>query len=221
MLDVVLEVGAKKTFASVVDWPGWSRSGRDGDAALEAIVAYGPRYRAAMGRMRGLPAPRSIEELGVVERLPGDSGTDYGAPSVAPSADAEPIAGRELDRLVRCLEQARAAFDETAQRLEGVTLRTGPRGGGRNVERMRAHVLEAEIAYAQMLGARIPKATGSIDEQLEAVRAAFLEALLGRIDGTVPDRGPRGGARWSPRYAIRRSAWHALDHAWELEDRAQ
>ena len=24
---------------------------------------------------------------------------------------------------------------------------------------------------------------------------------------------------WSPRYAVRRAAWHVLDHAWEIEDR--
>lgn len=31
--------------------------------------------------------------------------------------------------------------------------------------------------------------------------------------------GPRGGKRWKPRYYVRRSAWHILDHAWEIEDR--
>jgi hypothetical protein len=33
--------------------------------------------------------------------------------------------------------------------------------------------------------------------------------------------GPRGGVRWTARYYVRRSAWHVLDHAWEIEDRAQ
>jgi hypothetical protein len=26
---------------------------------------------------------------------------------------------------------------------------------------------------------------------------------------------------WSPRYYVRRAAWYALDHAWEIEDRAK
>jgi len=30
----------------------------------------------------------------------------------------------------------------------------------------------------------------------------------------APDRS------WPPRYAARRIAWHALDHAWEIEDRS-
>ena len=28
-----------------------------------------------------------------------------------------------------------------------------------------------------------------------------------------------GGERWPALFAVRRSAWHALDHAWEIEDR--
>ena len=34
-------------------------------------------------------------------------------------------------------------------------------------------------------------------------------------DGSVPV--PKG---WPHRYAARRIAWHVLDHAWEMEDRA-
>jgi hypothetical protein len=30
----------------------------------------------------------------------------------------------------------------------------------------------------------------------------------------VPEKG------WPPRYAARRIAWHALDHAWEIEDKS-
>jgi hypothetical protein len=40
-----------------------------------------------------------------------------------------------------------------------------------------------------------------------------------RNAGELPDFGPRGGERWPALFAIRRSAWHALDHAWEIEDR--
>jgi hypothetical protein len=31
--------------------------------------------------------------------------------------------------------------------------------------------------------------------------------------------GAPGGA-WPARYVIRRTAWHVLDHAWEIEDRS-
>jgi len=41
-----------------------------------------------------------------------------------------------------------------------------------------------------------------------------------RRRGEEPPPNPRRTKPlWSPRFAIRRSAWHALDHAWEIEDR--
>jgi hypothetical protein len=33
------------------------------------------------------------------------------------------------------------------------------------------------------------------------------------------DGGPLAEKGWPARYAARRIAWHALDHAWEMEDR--
>ena len=45
---VYLESTPRKTFAAAVDWPGWSRSGRDEAGALATLVAYGPRYAEAM-----------------------------------------------------------------------------------------------------------------------------------------------------------------------------
>jgi hypothetical protein len=55
---------------------------------------------------------------------------------------------------------------------------------------------------------------------LVPLREAILETLSGRISGDVPSVGPRGGSRWLPRYFVRRLAWHDLDHAWEIGDRA-
>jgi hypothetical protein len=51
-------------------------------------------------------------------------------------------------------------------------------------------------------------------------RAAILEGLAASAAGKLPAKGPRGGSRWTARYFVRRVAWHALDHAWEIEDRA-
>jgi hypothetical protein len=47
----------------------------------------------------------------------------------------------------------------------------------------------------------------------------MLDGLTAAAQGKIPAQGPRGGKRWSPRYFVRRVAWHVLDHAWELEDR--
>ena len=51
-IPVYLEVGARRTFAGALDWPGWCRSGRDETAALAALVAYGGRYQRAIRSAR-------------------------------------------------------------------------------------------------------------------------------------------------------------------------
>src|SRR5262245_28878238 len=89
-VDVYLECGQKRTFASAVDWPGWCRSGRDETEALAALLAYGPRYSAILARTKlGFVAPKTVDQLVVVERLRGTATTDFGAPGVPPSMDKE------------------------------------------------------------------------------------------------------------------------------------
>jgi hypothetical protein len=51
------------------------------------------------------------------------------------------------------------------------------------------------------------------------VREAALLALAAAARDELPKHGPRGGVIWTPRYFVRRAAWHMLDHTWELEDR--
>ena len=46
-----------------------------------------------------------------------------------------------------------------------------------------------------------------------------LGTLEARARGEEPDEPNKVRSRWGPRYFVRRSAWHALDHAWEIEDR--
>lgn len=215
-LAVVLEVGKTRTFASALDWPGWSRSGRDEAAALAALLDYTPRYAAVLaGRVRGFRAPRTLAGLEVIERVTGNASTDFGAPGQPALAEAEPVTARDLARLEAIVRACWAAFDAAADRAEGVTLRTGPRGGGRNLDSMREHVRGGDGSYTVALGGTSPRGG-----DIEAVREAFIAALRARARGEVADRGPRGGTRWSPRYAARRAAWHILDHAWEIEDRA-
>jgi hypothetical protein len=53
---VCLEEGPKKVFASALDWPGWSRAGRNEEAALEALESYRPRYEV-VARRAGVAFP--------------------------------------------------------------------------------------------------------------------------------------------------------------------
>ena len=218
---VYLEIGPKRTFASAVEWPGWSRSGRGEDEALTALAAYSQRY-AAVTAGSGL-AFDSSTDFEVVERLEGGSGTDFGVPSRAPRADERPLNDAELDRQSRLLAASWAAFDAAWHEADdaGVELRKGPRGGGRDLPKMENHVLEAEEAYLAQLGSRWPRIPGAtVADRMAVVRATALDALAARARGQ-PIADPRQTKRpWSPRYFTRRSAWHALDHAWEIEDRS-
>ena len=81
---------------------------------------------------------------------------------------------------------------------------------------MIGHVIEADHAYAREIGVRMPEPSFADREAVEAERAAVLDALRQPSDGS-----PLADRKWTPRYAARRIAWHALDHAWEMEDRTE
>ena len=217
--DVYLEVGGKRVFACAVDWPGWCRSGPDEDAALQALLDYGPAYAAVLRSSRlGFTAPSGRDELRVVERLEGTATTDFGAPGVIPSADRARASGADLARLEKVLRAGWNAFDAARRRASGKTLRKGPRGGGRELEAMVRHVVEADAGYLGALGWKT-RPSGSLEERLEQTRRAILDGLRASASGEIPELGPRGGHRWPARYFARRSAWHTIAHAWEIERR--
>ena len=216
-LRIDLERGDKRTFAGALDWPGWSRSGKDEAQALEALLEYARRYARVVKRA-GLKVepPGEDATVDVIQRLSGGGGTDFGVPSATPKQDREKLAGKELERQRALLEAAWRAFDAAGRSAKGKRLSLGPRGGGRDLAKMRGHVLEAEVAYLGALGSKPPKAAG---DEMVAVRKAALAALDAVVHGRPIDN-PRNTKRpWQPRYFIRRSAWHALDLAWEIEDR--
>jgi hypothetical protein len=211
---VVLEVAPKRAFASALDWPGWSRSGRTEDDALRALLDHGPRF-AEVARRAGLPfrAPSSVRGLEIVERIPGGGVTEFGAPGKAATAEEAPISATDLDRLHALMSAAWAAFDDAAKRARGVQLATGPRGGGRDLAKIVDHVRGAEVAYLAKLGSRAPASA-------EELRATFTAALTAAATGQPVADPSRTRKLWPPRYAVRRAAWHVLDHAWEIEDRS-
>ena len=220
-IDVYLEIGEKRTFAGVIDWPGWCRSGRDEGSALQALFDYGPRYARVLRAARlGFRAPADASAFAVIERLEGSATTDFGAPGVAPSSDARPVDDVELRRFQALLKACWRAFDAAAKAAIGKELRRGPRGGGRDLVGIVQHVLGGDAGYLAGLGWKFKMGDGDEpDEELRRTRQAILEALAPAARGELPARGPRGGVRWTPRYFVRRVAWHVLDHAWEIEDR--
>lgn len=218
-IEVYLECGAKRTFAGALAWPGWCRSGRDEAAALQSLLDYGPRYRAAL-ELTELQLPADTGGFQVVERLSGTSTTDFGAPGVAPAYDNQPVDAAELRRLETLLLGCWQAFDRAVEAAAGKQLRRGARGGGREFDKIVAHVLDSSAGYLRQLGWSTKQGQVEPEEQQRQLWKATQEALAASARGELPTRGPRGGQRWTARYFVRRTAWHLLDHAWELEDRS-
>ncbi len=221
-IPVYLEIGKKKVFAGALDWPGWCRSGRNEEAALEALLASGPRYAralAAAGIQFHSPADKGAFE--VVERVAGSAGTDFGAPNVPPAVDKLPVEAAELERLEALLGACWQALQAAAKLAQDKDLRRGPRGGGRDLEKMLRHVLDSEATYHARLGGK--KDSDKMDElfvEMKRAQQAAIETLRTAASSNSPAIGPRGGVGWTARTYVRRSAWHLLDHAWEIEDRA-
>jgi len=217
LIAVTVEATPKKAFATAVDWPGWSRSGKIEGLALDALVTAAPRY-ALVAREAGESLPPAVGDpvaYEIVERTGGGSGTDFGVPSAIADLDRQPVSAEEAARLARFVEAAWVVFDRVAAAAPA-ELRKGPRGGGRDRNKMIGHVVGADWYYAREIGVRQQQPDPADRAGVEALRAAMLEVLRRPSDGA-----PLAGRKWTTRYAARRIAWHALDHAWEMEDRGE
>jgi hypothetical protein len=204
---VTVEAADRKVFVSAVDWPGWSRSGKTEELAIEAFLAAAARY-AVVAQEAGLAFDADGVEVEPVERQPGDAETTFGVPSAIGEQDRRPVDEAEAARQAAIVEAAWAVFDRVSATAPE-ELRKGPRGGGRDRTKIVGHVNDADGGYANAMGIK------GVDD-VPARRAAMLDVLRRRSDGS-----PIAGRKWPPRYAARRIAWHALDHAWEIEDRTE
>jgi hypothetical protein len=163
-----------------------------------------------------------VSAFEVVERLKGSPTTDFGAPAAAPARDREPLKDADLRRLQSLLRACWRAFDAATREARGKRLQKGPRGGGRELDQIIEHILGGDAGYLASLGWKLDlPATKDSRETLKHTQQTILKALLAAANNEIPERGPRGGIRWTPRYFVRRVAWHTLDHVWEIEDRLQ
>lgn len=194
---VYVEVGGKRAFASAADWPGWCRAGKDEASALENLAAYAPRY-APVAKLARVEFPKDATDFVMIERLKGNATTDFGAPGIPAKEESKPMTAQEIERMLALLTACWKYLDQVVAKAPQ-ELRKGPRGGGRDRDKMFNHVLDAELEYGKAIGVRLKQPD----------RKAFLVGL----------RNPNRDAKWPVRFAARRTAWHALDHAWEIEDR--
>ena len=217
-LRVTLEIGpkGKQVVAVAPDWPGLERGAKTEEAAIARLQAYLPRY-APVAKLAGMdavfaaiPASATVD---VVERYPGTGSTDFWGISFAFSRiDGQAMSREELDRDLTLLQACWAFFDTVRSRVSA-ELRKGPRGGGRDRDRIVRHTLGAEQDWAAKLGVRAPEGAHLTDETLSAYRDAYRAAIRALHAQGKPAR------TWPLRYLIRHTAFHTLDHAWEMEDK--
>jgi hypothetical protein len=211
---VYVESGRSRTFACAYDWPGWCRSGKDEALALDALAAYAPRYAAVAKQARIPFEVQAAGRLRVVERVAGSASTDFGVPGTIAERDTKTLSPAEGKRLASLVQAAWAVFDQVVAGAPA-ELRKGPRGGGRDRDKMADHVLDAEGAYVGKLGLRLKPPARGDRRGIAQFRAAIAELLQRSSNGkALVEKG------WPQRYAARRIAWHALDHAWEMQDRS-
>ena len=200
-------------FASAVDWPGWTRSAKDEKGALERLSAYAPRY-AAVPQAASIQFAAGAPTVKVVERVKGNPTTDFGAPAIPASSDSKPLGREEAERVCALLAASWKVFDTVVAKAPA-ELRKGPRGGGRDRDKIADHIIDAESAYAPKLGLNLKPPHRGDTPAVHAWRQAIIDTI--RASAGRPQTAEK---RWPPRYVARRMAWHLLDHAWEIEDRS-
>lgn len=211
---VYVESSRTRTFACAYDWPGWCRSGKDEASALAALAAYAPRYAAVAKQARIPFEANPSSRFRVVERLAGSASTEFGVPERVAKRDTTTLAAAEGKQLASLMQAAWDVYDQILAGTPAV-LRKGPRGGGRDRDKMADHVRDAEGAYVRKLGLRLAPPDRHDRRAVAEFRAAITDAIQRPSKGTpLVEKG------WPQRYAARRIAWHALDHAWEMQDRS-
>jgi hypothetical protein len=154
-----------------------------------------------------------FETIEVVEQYPGTGSTDFWGISFAYSSiDRQEMLREEMERQLALMQACWAFFDQVRSRVSE-QMRRGPRGGGRDRDEIVRHTVLCEQEWGPKLG--LPKHDGTMpsDAELRAHRAAYVQAIrAAHAEG-------RMARTWPLRYLIRHTAFHTLDHAWEMEDK--
>jgi hypothetical protein len=214
-LRVILEIGRKRrVVAGAMDWPGLDRWGTSEEDAIEKLFSYRPRY-AAVAERAGLARDfTEAREVEVVERVPGQSSTDFwGIAHVPSEIEREVLPEAALERRLDLLRATWDYFNGTVAHAPA-ELRLGPRGGGRSRDEIDRHVYASERHnFWRKVGIREEDGVRMTPDELAGHRYRFLDAIRAYNAEGKPARS------YPIQFLIRRSAQHAMDHAWEIEDR--
>ncbi len=210
-----LEIGpkGKKVVAVAPDWPGLERGATTGEAAVERLLVYVPRY-APVAKLAGMESAFPNNTVAdVVEQYPGTGSTDFWGVSFAfSSIDQHAMSSEALERELALMRACWEFFNDVRSRVSA-EMQRGPRGGGRDRERIVRHTFAAELDWAKKLDVRTPLEAMLTGEGLKAHRDAYCNAIWALHSQSKMAR------TWPLRYLIRHTAYHTLDHAWEMEDK--
>ena len=206
----------KKVAAFAIDWPGWSRGAKTPDEAVELLEAYRDRYRPVASLAGFASEFATAGGLEIVEDHVGVGSTDFWAISFAPSSfEQEPMPEDELERKFALLRAAWRFLDDVAARVSP-EMQRGPRGGGRTRDEIVRHVLGNERAdLARRVGVIVDPVIPATLEGLRSHQEAYLTAMRAyNAQGKLAR-----GRNWTIPLLVRHTAFHVLDHAWEMEDK--
>ncbi|MGH9170539.1 MAG: hypothetical protein ACRD0Z_06670 [Acidimicrobiales bacterium] len=214
-LRVTLEVGPKdkKAVAVAPDWPGLERGGKTGEAAIEALHSYLPRY-AKVAKLAAMDEEfAAVAGAAVIERYRGTGSTDFWGISFAfSSVDGQQMSSEELARQLALMKACWTFFDDVRGRVSA-EMQKGPRGGGRDRDRIVRHVIGVEQDWAKKVGVHSPEDPVTTDDEMTKYRDDYCTAIRAfHSEGKV-------ARTWPLRYLIRHTAYHTMDHAWEMEDK--
>lgn len=212
---VTLEIGpkSKRVVAVAPDWPGLERGAATGEAAIERLLSYVPRY-AKVTKLAGMEATfTTITGVDQVEKYPGTGSTDFWGISFAfSSIDQQAMSDEALERELTLMRACWAFFDAVRARVSA-EMQRGPRGGGRDRDQIVRHTFAAERDWERKLGMLTPPEAMLTEDGLTAHREAYCNAIRALHSQSKMAR------TWPLRYLIRHTAYHTLDHAWEMEDK--
>jgi hypothetical protein len=212
---VMLEIGpkGKKVVAVAPDWPGLARGAKTGEAATQRLLAYVPRYAIVAKRAGMDSALADISTVDIVEEYTGTGSTDFWGISFAYSRiDREAMSSETLEQHLTLLQACWAFFDDVRSRVSA-EMQKGPRGGGRDRDNIVRHTIAVELDWAKGIGVLTPYEAMLTAEGAKTHRDAYCNAIR-----TLHSAG-KMARTWPLRYMIRHTAFHTLDHAWEMEDK--
>jgi len=206
----------KRAVAFALDWPGWSRGAKTADEALETLESYRDRYRLVADRAGMGDEFDAAGPLEVVEDKVGTGSVDFWAISFSPAAaEQEPMPAQTLERGITLLRACWAFFDDVAAAVSP-EMRKGPRGGGRDRDVIIRHVLRVEsLDFARQVGLEVPDDGAIISGDRQQYRDEYVAGMRAYNAGEIakPMRS------WNLPFLIRHTAFHTMDHAWEMQDK--